>query len=135
MGRKIAVAVLLGLGASLSVVRPSAVVAATSASIIRVPADQPTIQAAIDSTSPGGEVVVGPGVYAERINFHGRAVTVRSAAGAETTVIDGGGRGAVVSFLSGEGRDSVLRGLRDGCRSRRPVYERLPGVGAATQMA
>lgn len=56
-----------------------------------------SIQAAIDFTGSDDTVRVGDGVYAERINFKGKAVTVRSVNGPTRTTIDGGGLGSVVS--------------------------------------
>ncbi len=79
--------------------------------VINVPAEQPTIQAAIFSAVSGDTVVVAPGTYVERINFMGKAITVRSEQGPDGTIIDGGGAGPVVTFQSGETRASVLRGF------------------------
>ena len=64
----------------------------------------------------GDEVVVRPGTYEERIDFLGKAITVRSEQGPDVTVIDGGSpsnpdRGSVVVFENGEGPDSVLDGF------------------------
>lgn len=86
------------------------------AATIQVPGDQPTIQAAINAAVAGDEVVVAPGTYTENINFQGKAITVRSAAGPAVTIIDGQRLGPVVKFATGEGRSSVLRGftLRNG---------------------
>jgi hypothetical protein len=46
--------------------------------IIRVPQDQPTIQAAIDVSSDGDTVVVSSGRYYENIIFRGKNITVTS---------------------------------------------------------
>jgi hypothetical protein len=44
----------------------------------RVPADHPTIQAAVDAASDGDSVVVSPGVYQESVNLRGKSVVLRS---------------------------------------------------------
>lgn len=79
--------------------------------VITVPGDRPTIQSAIDFARAGDTVLVAPGTYFENINFQGKAVTVESEQGPEVTIIDGNLAGAVVTFTSGEGRDSVIRGF------------------------
>src|SRR5207247_6452439 len=83
----------------------------SDAATIRVPADAPTIQQAINGAVNGDVVVVSPGTYFERINFSGKAITVTSEAGPDTTTIDGSGLGSVVTFTSGETRSAVLSGL------------------------
>ena len=84
---------------------------ATAQTTIRVPADQPTIQAAIGAAVNGDTVLVAPGTYVELLNFSGKAITVVSEGGPAATVIDGSRAGAVVTFNSGEGRTAVLRGF------------------------
>jgi serine protease len=84
---------------------------ATAQTTIRVPADQPTIQAAINVALNGDTVAVAPGTYPERLNFLGKAVTVVSEGGPAVTIIDGTRGGTVVTFNSGEGRAAVLRGF------------------------
>jgi parallel beta-helix repeat protein len=78
---------------------------------IRVPSDRPTIQSAINVAAFGDTVLVAPGTYVENINFGGKAITVRSESGPEVTIIDGRNADSVLSFTSGEGRDSVLNGF------------------------
>src|SRR5438105_6828191 len=78
---------------------------------IHVPADQPTIQAAINAAANGDTVLVAPGTYRENINFMGKAITVTSSGGPSVTTIDGGAAGSVVTFTSNEGTNSVLSGF------------------------
>jgi hypothetical protein len=85
--------------------------AVSGSSTINVPGDFPSIQAAIDAATAGDTVLVAAGTYHERVDFHGKAVTVQSSGGPGATVIDGGAAGRVVNFSSGEGRQSVLRGF------------------------
>jgi hypothetical protein len=78
---------------------------------INVPADQPTIQAAINAATNGQTVLVAPGTYKENVNFYGKAITVTSSGGPSETIIDGGSNGTVVTFANGEGAGSVLNGF------------------------
>jgi Right handed beta helix region len=78
---------------------------------LSVPSEFPTIQSAIDAAGTGGTVLVAPGTYVEKINFHGKGITIRSEEGPTVTVIDGGGFGTVVTFESGEIATSVLEGF------------------------
>ena len=84
---------------------------AGEAATIRVPGDQPTIQAGIDAASDGDTVLVAPGTYFENIDFKGKGITVRSSSGPEVTVIDGNQTGQVVRFDSGETIDSIIEGF------------------------
>src|SRR5262245_8716390 len=90
--------------------------AVAQAAVIQVPGDYPTIQAAINAAGNGDTIEVAAGIYVENLNFLGKAVRVTSAQGADVTVIDGNQTGSVVSFVSGEGPQSVLNGftLRNG---------------------
>jgi len=80
--------------------------------VFAVPQSFATVGAAIDAAPHGAMVRVGPGTYAERLDFAGKAITVESIAGSASTILDGGGTaGSVVSFVSGEGTGTVLRGF------------------------
>src|SRR5262249_42070944 len=52
--------------------------APTSASVIHVPGDRPTIQQGINAANAGDTVLVSPGTYLERIDFIGKAIVVTS---------------------------------------------------------
>ncbi len=99
--------------------------------IVGVPDEFPTIQDAIEGSLPGWTIRVAPGLYEERIDFAGRAVTIESITGPASTRIDGTGLGGtVVSMVFGEGLAGdaapVLRGftIRGGT-----VGTALPGTG------
>jgi len=81
-----------------------------------VPEQYATIQAAIDASMRGYLVTVAPGTYVEHLDFDGKAIVVRSSNPNNSdivarTIIDGGGNWTVVTFASGEGVDSVLKGF------------------------
>jgi len=70
-----------------------------------------TIQSCIDQAVNTDTITVKPGTYVENLDFLGKAITVRSQDGADTTIIDGQLTGTVVTFASGEGNDSVIEGF------------------------
>ena len=88
---------------------PSSFVAAQATLV--VPGAFPTIQAAIAAAQPNDTVLVMPGTWFERIDFLGKAITVRSAAGAAVTTIDANQLGTVVTFTTNETPASVLEGF------------------------
>jgi len=79
------------------------------------PADFDTIQAAIDYSVDGDEIVVADGRYPGHsnhdIDFGGKAITVRSENGPESCVIDLGGRVRGFHFHSGESESSIVQGF------------------------
>jgi hypothetical protein len=96
------------------------------AATLKVPANFPTIQAAINAASSGDTIVVSPGTYAENINFQGKAITVTSKKGPKKTIIDGGAHDSVVTFDRAEGLGSVLKGFT--VRNGRSGFD-TPGFG------
>jgi len=87
--------------------------------IRKVPAEYPTIQAAIDASTDGDVILVAIGTYTgdgnRDIDFKGKAITVKSEAGPETCIIDCQGtkddRHRGFYFHSGEDANSVLQGF------------------------
>ncbi len=82
---------------------------------IRVPADQPTIQAGIDIAQNGDTVFVAPGTYNENIDFKGKGITVTSGAtkfaDAAGVVLYGAASGPVVKLMTNEPATAILNGF------------------------
>lgn len=74
----------------------------------QVPSEFATIQEAINASRDGDTVDVLPGIYFENINFGLRAIILRSMAGADQTIIDGGGLGPVVFIEKGDRNTGVF---------------------------
>ena len=90
-----------------------------SATIINVPADQPTIQNGINVSVNGDTVLVNPGTYIENINFNGKLITVASlflttedTTYISNTIIDGNQNGSVVTFNNEEDSTAKLQGFK-----------------------
>ena len=89
----------------------------TYAATINVPADQPTIQAGINSANSGDTVLVDDGIYKGEgnvnIDFKGKSITVKSRNGAEATIVDCEKRFDTRGFLfqNNETETSILDGF------------------------
>jgi parallel beta-helix repeat protein len=95
----------------------------TAATLLRVPQEYSTIQAAIDASVDGDTVLVAEGTYLENIRYRGKAIVVGSlyimdgdAAHIGKTIIDGSfpsdkDNASTVSFVDGEDTSSVLTGF------------------------
>lgn len=86
---------------------------------LQVPLRYPTIQSAIDDAVGGDTVLIAPGVYKgdgnRDIEFRGKAITVKSEAGPEVTVLDAEGAFGDwhrhFNFRENETAESVVEGL------------------------
>jgi predicted outer membrane repeat protein len=100
--------------------------------------DYPTIQAAIDGTSPGDTVALGDGLFTGQGNrdivFHGKAIVVISLSGdPDLCVVDAQASGAdqhrVFRFAGAEGSSTVLDGITvQGGYSRTAPEDRGGGI-------
>jgi hypothetical protein len=83
--------------------------------VATVPGSYPTIQEAIDASVDGWIVEVAPGVHNGPIDFGGRGIVVRSAGGASTTIVDGGGlHDTVVTMQFADGVSGTSSALLEG---------------------
>jgi hypothetical protein len=62
---------------------------------VRVPADEPTVQAGIDAAPDGATICIAPGTYQENLAFDDRELHLVGA-GPSRTILDGGGVGSVI---------------------------------------
>ncbi len=80
-----------------------------------VPADQPTIQAAIDAASAADMILVAPGTYTGPGNtnlvLNDKYVYLVSEAGADNTVVDCGGFGRGLSIESSQTNGTLVEGF------------------------
>ena len=91
---------VLAMVALLAAGAPPPVAQAAAVATLHVPADYATIQAAIDAASPGDTVQVAAGTYHERIVALA-AITIESASGPATTIIDADSGGTAVILAYG----------------------------------
>ncbi len=90
--------------------------AAGFAATYYVPGDYSTIQGAIDAAVSDDTIIVSQGTYVENINFGGKDIVLASIdpqnpAIIESTIIDGGQNGSVVTFSGGETSNCILSGF------------------------
>ncbi len=87
-----------------------------NAATIRVPTDQPTIQAGINAASDGDTVLVADGTYTGYgnwdISFAGKAIILRSENGPQNCIVDANGKDQVFRIFRGETRGTVVSGLK-----------------------
>ena len=121
--------VLVSAVCGLCLSAPVPAAATDGGSPVRLTPTGDRIQEAIDHAKDGDEIILAPGIYRERLDFRGKAITLRSAAGATQTLIDGGPvgpddpGGSTIVMRSGEGPTSRIEGLsivggRGAARSR-----------------
>ena len=84
---------------------------ASFANTIQVPAQQATIQAAINGAVNGDTITVAPGTYHENLDFKGKAIKLIGTNGAGSTIIDGGTSNYVITFQTSETTASVVSGF------------------------
>ena len=84
---------------------------AAHATVRNVPAAYPGIQTAINAAVAGDTVLVAPGVYSvSGIDTLGKAITIKSAGGASTCILDGGAN-QMFNLHSGESTKTVINGF------------------------
>lgn len=86
--------------------------------VLRVTAENPSIQSAIDMVDDGDIILVDPGVYSGQIDFLDKNFTLASfiydgSNGEESdrSILDGGGSGPVVTINGGQDQSTILLGF------------------------
>jgi len=108
----------------LGVLVLSLVAAAARATTIRVPSEQPTIQAGIDAAADGDIVLVAPGVYTGEgnidVSFQSKGVALISETGPAETIINCQGQGRAFSMRGEVSQEPSIEGftIRNGIGGR-----------------
>ncbi len=93
-----------------------------------IPDDYYSIQEAIEAAEDGDTILVAPETYIENLDFFGKAVTVASEEGRDSTIIEGSDTTLgdefpdTVTFQTGESSSSVLQGFTIRGGARHGVY-------------
>lgn len=77
--------------------------------MLRVPGDHETIQGAIDASSDGDTILVGPGRWVERLDLDGHSITLKGSAGPDSTIVDGTGKGRAPTLTCDDGENNATR--------------------------
>jgi parallel beta-helix repeat protein len=95
-----------------SIVATLVLVGTSFAATINVPADQPTIAAAISASEDGDVIAIAAGTYYEaNLDTDNKAITIGSASGNQDVTIDADGGGSVFWIDSGEDDTTVIKDL------------------------
>ena len=104
----------LGTGSGIELVKPSFTSPDGRVENVTAGKRYDCIRHAVDEAAPGDEIIAGPGVYHESIDFAGKNLTVRSADPGDPAVVAAtvlNGSAAAVLFSGGEDANCVLAGF------------------------
>jgi len=77
--------------------------------MLHVPGDHDTIQDAIDASSEGDTILIGPGRWMERLDLGGRSITLKGSTGPDATIVDGTGKGRAPTLTCDDGENNATR--------------------------
>lgn len=118
LGLTLALLAGCGSGATSDTAKSDPTKEKSTATLVRVPADAPTIQKGLDKVTAGGMVLVSPGTYKETALISKPDVTVRGT-DRNTVIIDGEGK-----------RPYGVVGIADGVRIENLTVQRTTFYGA-----
>jgi hypothetical protein len=116
LGAVIVITIFIALIAVISVRAIQVLRQAATGAVIRVPADFPTIQAAIEAAKPGDIVQVSAGTYSENLILNKPVTLVGETfdqvnPANNLSILDGGGGAATISIPAGLTQMPTVRGL------------------------